>query len=253
MSAAPPQIDVPPRRERQRLGEELPVFCERCGYSLHGLPPVRCEHCTLLQFACPECGHRQPINTLRPAALAMLGRLRAAWLTGVVAAKAFFFIILGIAWTATGTAWSYTFRWDGTKTILDATQISFGWLLAYGLFGAAYGLVARLLVLRWRRHVAVGAVLGALVASLLMLGGRIAQWDRTGAPSPYTPAFLAMAAYGGGVVALAAAVAWALWRLLVLTLLPPRLARPLLDWMASTDRRVDALERPILTPPKAHL
>ena len=49
-----------------KLGEELPIFCERCGYSLHGLPQTRCEHCTILQFHCPECGHHQPINTLRP-------------------------------------------------------------------------------------------------------------------------------------------------------------------------------------------
>src|ERR1051326_4717779 len=36
-----------------RLGEEPPIFCEKCGYRLHGLPPVRCEHCDILQFQCP--------------------------------------------------------------------------------------------------------------------------------------------------------------------------------------------------------
>ena len=59
-----------------RLGEELPIFCERCGYSLHGLPQVRCGACDVLHFACPECNHHQPINTLRPAFQRMLGRLR---------------------------------------------------------------------------------------------------------------------------------------------------------------------------------
>jgi len=64
-------------REKPRLGEELPVFCERCGYSLHGSPRLRCACCAILHFACPECGHHQPINTLRPAVQRVLGRLRA--------------------------------------------------------------------------------------------------------------------------------------------------------------------------------
>src|SRR4051812_47630680 len=66
-----------PERTRVRLGEELPIFCERCGYSLHGLPQTRCERCALLHYACPECNHHQPINTLRPAAQRILGRIRA--------------------------------------------------------------------------------------------------------------------------------------------------------------------------------
>ena len=28
---------------RARVGEELPVFCEQCGYALHGLPQQRCQ------------------------------------------------------------------------------------------------------------------------------------------------------------------------------------------------------------------
>src|SRR5918993_3377175 len=69
--------DAAPRPPRIPLGAELPIFCERCGYSLNALPQVRCEHCTVLQFHCPECGHHQPINTLRPAMQRTLGRLRA--------------------------------------------------------------------------------------------------------------------------------------------------------------------------------
>src|SRR4051794_35811770 len=33
---------------RIRLGEELPIFCEQCGYALHGLPQQRCERCEIL-------------------------------------------------------------------------------------------------------------------------------------------------------------------------------------------------------------
>src|SRR5438067_3089265 len=92
-----------------KLGEELPVFCERCGYSLHGLPQVRCEHCTLLQFHCPECGHHQPINTLRPAAQTILGRLRAGWLMLVILFKLNLFGWLLFAWVAMGAAWSWQY------------------------------------------------------------------------------------------------------------------------------------------------
>ena len=65
----------------KRLGDELPIFCEQCGYSLHGLVQIRCERCQVLHFACPECGHHQPINTLRPAFQRLLGRMRALGLT----------------------------------------------------------------------------------------------------------------------------------------------------------------------------
>src|SRR4051794_15707828 len=73
-SAALPARRIP-------LGEELPIFCERCGYCLHGMAQHVCESCTIRQFHCPECGHHQPINTLRPAAQKLLGRVRAFFLT----------------------------------------------------------------------------------------------------------------------------------------------------------------------------
>src|SRR5437764_195144 len=38
----------------RKLGEELPVFCERCGYQLFGLSPLRCDRCDILHFHCPE-------------------------------------------------------------------------------------------------------------------------------------------------------------------------------------------------------
>src|SRR4051812_6395471 len=91
----PPNNDT---TKRPLLGEELPIFCESCGYSLHGLSQARCERCDILQFHCPECGHHQPINTLRPAFQTMLGRVRGAWLVSVITVKLAFFIILLIAW-----------------------------------------------------------------------------------------------------------------------------------------------------------
>src|SRR5256885_697327 len=93
-----------------RLGEEVPLFCEHCGYALHGLPQVRCGECSLLHFACPECGHHQPINTLRPAAQKFFGRLRAAGLVLAVLFRILFFGWVLIAWFMIGPEWSH--QWD---------------------------------------------------------------------------------------------------------------------------------------------
>src|SRR5215207_2089907 len=104
--AAPPS-PFPPTTAPRALGEELPIFCERCGYSLHGLTQVRCDHCAVLQFHCPECGHHQPINTLRPAVQAALGRVR-AWVLGLlVLVRIAYFIPVLIGWAAAGSEWTY--------------------------------------------------------------------------------------------------------------------------------------------------
>src|SRR5215510_1699223 len=96
----PESVSIPPAQQPtpHRLGEELPIFCERCGYSLLGLPQSRCADCKILHFHCPECGHRQPINTLRPAAQRIIGRLRALWLCLVMFFKLNFFGWLLFAW-----------------------------------------------------------------------------------------------------------------------------------------------------------
>src|SRR5688500_2155568 len=98
---------------RVRLGEKLPVFCERCGYSLHGSIPVRCGACDLLHFACPECNHHQPINTLRPAFQRALARARGLGLVFSVIGKLAFFGVLLFAWFAMGFEWSYRYDFAG--------------------------------------------------------------------------------------------------------------------------------------------
>ena len=103
--AAMPQAPTtaPSASPRVRLGEELPIFCEKCGYSLHGLPQARCERCTVLHYVCPECNHHQPINTLRPAAQRILGRIRAFALGVWVLLKLNYFGWLLFAWFVMGT------------------------------------------------------------------------------------------------------------------------------------------------------
>src|SRR5438045_3369704 len=164
----------------RKLGEELPVFCERCGYSLHGLPQMRCEHCTLLQFHCPECGHHQPINTLRPAAQRILGRIRALWLCFSVFFKLNFFGWLLVAWWLMGAQWSYD--WESymvpgvggapavSQNRMIARDIDFEGLISFACLGLASGLVGRMLLMRWRRGYLVGLVLGALVVGAVLAG-----------------------------------------------------------------------------------
>src|SRR6185295_6668500 len=101
-----------------KLGAELPIFCERCGYSLLGLPQSRCADCKILHFHCPECGHHQPINTLRPAGQRIIGRLRALWLCLVVFFKLNFFGWLLFAWVAMGVEWSYRWNYLGNRTVV---------------------------------------------------------------------------------------------------------------------------------------
>src|SRR5689334_18238335 len=114
----------PPAPKRVRLGEELPVFCERCGYSLHALPRNRCEQCGVLHFACPECNHHQPINTLRPAAQRVLGRLRAFWLAVSVLFRIAYFGLLLLAWFAMGGEWSYRFDYSASRPVPVPNQVS---------------------------------------------------------------------------------------------------------------------------------
>ena len=47
-------------------------------------------------------------------------------------------------------------------------------MMAFGLFALAFGMVGRMLLLRWRKGVAVGAALGGLV----MLASYLGAWFR---------------------------------------------------------------------------
>jgi hypothetical protein len=223
-----------------KLGEELPIFCERCGYSLHGLPQGRCEACTLLHFVCPECSHRQPINTLRPAFQRMLGRVRAAFLVAVVFFKINWFGWLLFAWFAMGAEWSYSYNYRSSAggPRLQPRLIDMESMLAFALFGLPFGLVSRMLLLRWRRGIVIGAVLAALVVAASHTGAIFrGHIDFSGTPEPLSADFYYLLVIAAASIILGASVAWPIWTVLVRAFLPSAPGKALLDWQRSLSVR----------------
>jgi hypothetical protein len=241
-----------------KLGEELPVFCEKCGYSLHGLAQVRCEHCTLLQFHCPECGHHQPINTLRPAAQKILGRIRGGWLAVVIFFKLNLFGWFLFAWVVMGANWSYEYDYQATQQIRAKAPgqpyemvwkgAKFNWesALAFGLFAWPLGMVWRMALLRWRRGWVVGIVLATLLMGAIMLGVAIRGIDERRNQTmvhPYNADFIGLMALAFAAMVTGAATVWPIWVLLVNVFLPKRTARSLLEWQVSLSNGVSQLAR----------
>ncbi len=232
-----------------RLGEELPIFCERCGYSLHGLTQVRCERCEILQFICPECGHHQPINTLRPAVQRILGRVRVAGLIGVVFFKLNYFGWLLFAWFAMGVEWTYTYTSMGRNGYsLVPRPLSPEMWFCFTALAVPFAMVGRMLLLRFRRGVAVGIALAGLVLAAIVLGGLFRAYVDSSAVNVEPPwrsiDFLIILAWTGGAIVLSSAIVWPIWATLVRTFLPANLAKSLLAWQQSqSDRTASALAR----------
>jgi hypothetical protein len=233
-----------------RLGEELPVFCERCGYSLHGLPQVRCTSCDVLHFACPECNHHQPINTLRPAFQRMLGRLRAIGLAAVVLLKILFFFWILFFWGVGGTeiAYSYNYRPNpvgggGSGQYAPARLEAIGCVILF-MFGMAFAAVGRMLLLRWRRGFLIGLTLGALVAGCLLAGAYFRMVDSSRElPSPIAPGFLCYIASAFAGALMGASVAWGVWLALTYAFLPKRTAAALIEWQRAMSAPAGAPDR----------
>jgi hypothetical protein len=254
---APVPEQTPRKLTSQKLGEELPIFCERCGYSLNGLPQSRCADCKILHFHCPECGHHQPINTLRPAAQRILGRLRALWLCLAVFFKLNFFGWLLFAWVAMGVEWSYRWNYHGnravtvvgsrgsTRTVPQYTviprELDLESLAAFGCFGLSFGLVGRMLLLRWRRGYLVGLVMAGLMLAAVMGGAKFRQLDLKTQLEPYTRDFMMVALIGASMIVIGAWIVWPIWMVLVRLLLPVRTGTALLEWQRGMSNRVGKL------------
>ena len=237
---------------RARLGEELPIFCEGCGYALHGLPQQRCDRCAILHFACPECGHHQPINTLRPAAQRVLGRIRAFVLGLWVLFKLNFFGWLLFAWVGMGVEWSYRFHSvrdptnpNNWRYQMTPREVNIEVLVAFGLFALAFGMFGRMFLLRFRRGWAVGGVLGALVllASLLGTWLRVVDRGTRGFVAPLGWDFQVLLIGAALTVVFGAIIVWPVWLALAHLFLPSRTAAALLDWQRSISSGAPALAR----------
>src|SRR4051794_13038043 len=245
-----------------RLGEELPVFCERCGYSLHGLGQPRCEHCNILHFHCPECGHQQPINTLRPAFQAMLGRVRAMFLVLSVLIKIAIILGMTLIWMPVAAEWAFRVesRQIGAATgntppryITDikAREVSWDMLLGFGIFAAIYGGLGRMQLLRWRRGILVGIALALLMAGAVYIGVMLGfmDWHERSLVMPRPTGVITATALAMGLIVLSATFVWSIWSILVRVFLPKRAADALLEWQVSDiNRPAAALGREPIVP-----
>lgn len=248
MGVAAPEQTNPPAK----LGEELPIFCERCGYSLHGLPQVRCDACTVLQFHCPECGHHQAINTLRPAAQRIIGRLRAVWLTLVILFKLNFFgwLLFFFGVLAYETSYRYHYRPQAVqapgqparqtmvRSELRPMPVEWQHVVVYGMLVLPFGMVGRMLLLRWRRGAAVGVVLAMLVVTAFVVGIKLRGFDlEPPRLAEIPPEFPGLLAYVAAMTCLGAIVIWPIWVAMVKALVPARTGTMLLEWQRSQSER----------------
>jgi hypothetical protein len=234
------------------LGEELPVFCERCGYCLHGVAQQVCTKCSVRQFQCPECGHHQPINTLRPAAQKILGRLRAFFLTLSMLFRINFFGWLLFAWVGMGYSWSYGYNRDDymrnySNPTYGPRELTSEQVFAFTMFALAFSMFGRMLLLRWRRGYKVGLVLAGLVCVAIALGAMWRKWEwesRRWAsssgweqaptlPFPFAMDFLIEMAITAVAVIVGASIVWGIWSALAHVFLPKRTSEALLDWQRS--------------------
>lgn len=227
-----------------RLGEELPIFCEKCGYSLHGLPAGRCETCSILHHRCPECGHTQPINTLRPAFQRILGRARAWGLAAVIFVKLNYFIWLLVAWFAMGVEWSYSYNYRPNNPTFSPRPLDWESLFGFTLFGLAFGLVSRMLLLRWRKGYVVGLILGVLACAAIYIGASAnRRFGLPNAPDFLTNDFMLLMGAAFLMIVLGAGIVWPIWVAIVHLFLPRRTGSALLDWQREQSNRPADLAR----------
>lgn len=250
------------KKTRVKLGEELPIFCERCGYSLYGLPQGRCERCSILHFVCPECNHHQPINTIRPAFQRILGRMRAFVLLIVVLVKLNFYFWTLFGWGAFGYEWSFEYHYrqvtrtaPGGGTYTTYQQSTVGprrleqvfedeeVLIGLSLLGLGFGIVGRMFLLRWRNGFLVGAAMGALVVLSFVVGALFRQYERDVAASPFIWDFWIIATVSAALVIAGSTISWPLWSGFVRLVMPRETALAFLEWQRGSAGTVSGLAR----------
>jgi hypothetical protein len=233
-TTAPPR-EAPPMPRGPRLGEELPIFCERCGYSLNGIPQIRCDRCEVLHFACPECNHHQPINTLRPAVQRALGRLRALGLALIVFLKVNIFFWSLFAWGALGTAIAYEYDYSGPSggRVYRQQDVQNEGVIIIFLWAMVFAMVGRMLLLRWRRGALVALAIAGLTTLAMYCGAcleYLMQSRRDRMPLPGGEAFVTYLATAFVGAFIGGAVVWFVWLALAHTFLPRRAATALIEY-----------------------
>jgi hypothetical protein len=255
-AAAPPHPSRTVAPRQARFGEELPIFCERCGYSLNGLPQLRCDACAVLHFSCPECDHHQPINTLRPAVQRALGRLRSMGLAVIVFLKLNYFGWGLFAWGTGGYAIAYSYSPQpglGNAYGYGPTEFeTIGGIILF-LFGLGFAMFGRMFLLRWRHGVLVGLGIAGLIVLALLVGAHLRQWeymqyrgDERRLPSPVEAGFVQYLFWAAVGATAGASCAWGIWLSLAHAFLPKRAAVALIEWQramsdpVANPRRTDA-------------
>lgn len=232
--------------------ETWPLFCERCGHTLVGLPHARCGGCGILHFACPECGGRQPLNTVRPAAQRIAARVRSFFLMGTLLLRVGLLLAAFASAMALGYEASYEYRSLTNVRSRPQPMPQPGWTYGYGprpfrwdegevagvVFAAAVGLAGRMMLLRFRAGwlpalglaiwVVGGVALGTHMRAQLLDGRATANMMVV---PPWADSWFERAAWIAGTTWVAAMLAWPLWVGMVRLFLVPRLADPLLSWM----------------------
>jgi hypothetical protein len=111
-------------------------------------------------------------------------------------------------------------------------------VLGLSLFALAFGMVGRMLLLRWRRGYLVGLALSVLVCLAIAIGAYWCRWSRTGdgealLPSPLSPQFLGLLALLAVTLTLGTTIVWGIWMALAHVFLPRRTSQALLNWQRS--------------------
>ena len=111
--------------------------------------------------------------------------------------------------------------------------------------GIVFGMIARMMLLRWKRGLFVGLVLSALVATAIVLGISIRRATEGPVPLewPWQLVFPAIFVYSCGTVLIGALIVWPIWVILVRAFLPNRTSQALLTWQRSLSNSVSRLAR----------
>lgn len=167
------------KRELKRtvLSEELPLFCDGCGYSLHGQQQIVCSECGLRHFHCPECGKRQSINTWRPAAFRTFGRLRMMGLWIVVIIKLALMATMVMVTIALASDLSRSLRepflgqFNRSSFYYSIRSPNVAQTVVMIVVAALVAATARMLFLRFRSGFLVGVAFAMVILGCFLVGG----------------------------------------------------------------------------------